>query len=333
MAKAKKEAVSAHSDGQPSYLGPYAYQIIQDQFDRILGQQKSVLEDTNAEHLHHMRVGTRRLRTALQVFEGVVDLPQAAGNKRLRNLARVLGAVRDLDVQIADLQDHYCPQLSSSEQRQIEKVIASLKQQRLDAFTQLKKALKSDRYELLVNAYQDWLAHPRYHAIAQMPIITLLPDLLTPLLSHLLSHPAWLISTQQLSDSTSLTLHDLRKTCKQARYQAEFFTFFYGKEFHKWIKEIKDLQDQLGKYQDTQVLLEILRQQLKQSVNLSEFTAAIQTTQEEAMSNWERIRQKYLEGSFRYQLHQMILQPTLLAPSLHEEPHEDRVDDLGAWIN
>ena len=56
-------------------LGDFAYQIIEEQFDRIVKQKKQVLADRDSEHLHQMRVGTRRLRTALQVFDGVAKLP------------------------------------------------------------------------------------------------------------------------------------------------------------------------------------------------------------------------------------------------------------------
>ncbi|HEY9639157.1 MAG TPA: CHAD domain-containing protein [Coleofasciculaceae cyanobacterium] len=317
MKKAKKEASlpivdRVRKSQENLVLADYAYQVINEQVKHLFKQKKPVLKDTRPEPLHQMRVASRRLRTALQVFGGAVKLPKSASAKKLRDLARVLGKVRDLDVQIASLKDYYCPQLDDSEQKQLQKVIAGLKQQRVNAFAKMESVLTSDRYADLKQSYEDWLEKPQYQAIAVLPIRTLLPDLLTPLLSELLLHPGWLVSTQQASGKQGVIVHDLRKVCKHVRYQSEFFTEFYGKDFPQWIKQIKGLQDNLGDFQDTQVLLQLLSEQAKKSDSMPQLQMAIQQKQTEAMSGWDQIRQDYLQSDFRYRLHQMLLQPTLL---------------------
>ncbi|MBD1848449.1 CHAD domain-containing protein [Leptolyngbya sp. FACHB-711] len=73
-----QQGESANSIAQlPQPLEAYAHQVIAEQYRRIVKQEKKVLADKNPEALHQMRVGTRRLRTALQVFDGAIELPKA----------------------------------------------------------------------------------------------------------------------------------------------------------------------------------------------------------------------------------------------------------------
>ncbi|MBI4780145.1 MAG: CHAD domain-containing protein [Oscillatoriophycideae cyanobacterium NC_groundwater_1537_Pr4_S-0.65um_50_18] len=324
MKKGQKADASIAQNGQKALtLSEYAYQVISEHFQGVACQEKAVLSDRNPEHLHQMRVGTRRLRTALEVFGSATVLPKAASGQRLRNLARVLGKVRDLDVQISSLQQDYLPQIPASEQVQLEKTIATLQKQRPKAFKKMELVLTGDRYTALKRGYEDWVSQPTYEAIAELPILSLLPDLLTPLLSELLLHPGWLIPAQEASGENGFVLHDLRKLCKHVRYEAEFFTPFYGKDFQKWIKEIKGLQECLGDFQDTQVLLDLLSHKGDSLAQMPELQTAIHNKQALALANWDKLRQKYLEPTFRYRLHQLLLQPTLLAsPSLEPLPSE-----------
>ena len=55
------------------------------------------------EELHDMRVATRRLRAALSLFEAVLPVRAQVFREELGWLARLLGTVRDLDVQLEGL--------------------------------------------------------------------------------------------------------------------------------------------------------------------------------------------------------------------------------------
>lgn len=317
---ARKSEKSSNSNLQlPHTLGDYAYQVIQEQYRRILKQEADVLADTDPEALHQMRVGTRRLRTALQVFEMAIILPKNASAKRLRKFARILGEVRDLDVQLASLADDYRPQIKKREQKQLDQVAEALAKRRKVAVSTMQEAIDHSLYQDLKAAFSSWLKKPKYTAISQLPISSVLPDLLSPLLTQVMLHPGWLVATEQVSDQNSATLHDLRKACKHMRYQAEFFIPFYGTTFENWVKEIKDLQDRLGAFQDTQVLLELLTTELGDRMRLPNLQTAIDQTQAGALSTWDELRQKYLDDGFRYHLHQMLLQPTIPLNPVHPE--------------
>lgn len=293
-------------------LGDYAHAVIAKQYQRLVKQEAGVLQDADPEYLHQMRVGTRRLRTALQVFGEAVKLPKPARENQVRVLTKVLGQLRDLDVQMAALKDQYRPKLPPSEQEMIDRANASLHKQRVKIFAEVKATLLQSEYRNLKAAYEKWVEAPEFTTLAQLPLAVALPDILSPLLSKLLLHPGWLVAAAEQSTSSGVTLHELRKTCKQARYQAEFFTDFYGDAFQNWVNELRQLQENLGIVQDTHVLLSVLSDHLPAKADFSQLQQVIQQQQANALSDWDQLRAKYLDAAFRRQLYEMILQPKSL---------------------
>ncbi|MBF2027998.1 MAG: CHAD domain-containing protein [Oscillatoriales cyanobacterium C42_A2020_001] len=304
-------------------FGEYANAVIEEQYCSIIKREPKVLADESPEHLHQMRVGTRRLRTALQVFSAAIALPAIASEKQVGALARVLGELRDLDVQIADLQTTYRPQLKGKEKDLLDDTIRDLKKERRQVFVTVENTLQRSRYRNFKAAYEQWLDQPQFTPLAQLPIVTLLPDLLSPLLSELLLHPGWLVSANYASDAEGETLHNLRKAFKHVRYQAEFFAPFYGEPFRQWINEIKSLQEKLGKLQDSHVLQELLAAHLPKRAELPTLQKSIQHTRKDALADWDDIRQKYLDPAVRWQLHQMLLTPALLS---HPTPDKNGLE-------
>jgi CHAD domain-containing protein len=307
--KTNKKQTAATSSIDPSLtLGEFAHAVIGEQYRAVVKQEKKVIADKDPEPLHQMRVGTRRLRTALQVFDRAIELPKAATAKRLGSLARVLGRLRDLDVQIAALQTQYRSDVAEPKQRSLDDVVAKLQKERRVALANVQDALTRSRYQQLKTAYETWIEQPRYTALASQPLQLFLPDLLSPLLSTLLLHPGWLVQTDA-SDAASESLHDLRKACKHVRYQAEFFVSFYGEAFQAWIDDVKAIQSKLGTLHDSQVLQALLTKHQPKHAQLPGLQTAIQQTQTEAMSDWEAVRLRYLKPAFRQHLRQLLLEP------------------------
>lgn len=296
---------------QPNFsltLGEFAHTVICEQYRAVVGQEKKVLADKHPKHLHHMRVATRRLRTALQVFERAIVLPKAATVKRIGSLAKTLGRLRDLDVQMAALQEHYRPALPSTEQRSLDDVMDKLQKERRVAFADVENALTRSRYQHLKVDYEAWMDEPRYTPMAAQPLHPLMPDLLSPLLSTLLLHTGWLVGMEE-AEVESDRLHDLRKACKHVRYQTEFFVPFYSEAFQDWVEDIQAIQAKLGTMHDSQVLQTLLTKHLPKHLRLPTLQATVQKTQADAMVDWESVRQRYLEPAFRQHLHHMLLDP------------------------
>jgi CHAD domain-containing protein len=297
------------SDPVNQPLGDYACAVFAKQYRRLVKQEKGVLQDQDPEHLHQMRVATRRLRTALQVFGSAVHLPKPARERQVQALTRTLGQLRDLDVQIASLQDHYRPTLPAHEQKCIDRAIAKLHKQRGKVFATVQATLTGPTYHNLKTAYDGWLKQPAYSALAQLPLRAVLADLLSPLLAKLLLNPGWLVAAADHSSESGIALHELRKVCKQARYQAEFFTDCYGSAFQNWLEELKQIQENLGVVQDTHVLLELLVEKGVDLAELPQLQEAVDQQRQEALADWDETRARYTDAAFRQSLYQMILQP------------------------
>jgi CHAD domain-containing protein len=317
--KAAKKATSkkaAQTNTQALTWGEYAHAIIAKQYSRLVKQESGVLNDTEPESLHQMRVATRRLRTALQVFGAAIELPKPAREKHVQALTKTLGELRDLDVQMAALRETYLPQVSSSEQKQIQHTLDRLHKQRHSVFNKVEATLTDSEYGELKTSYEAWLEQPAFTPIAQISLAAVLPDLLSPLLAKLLVHPGWLIPAEQHSSKEGIVLHELRKTCKHARYQTEFFSDLYGRSFHNWVDELKQIQEKLGIVQDTHVLLELLSShasdhssdEMDAKADLPELYQAVGQERSRAMVDWDTLRAKYLDTEFRYSLHRMLLE-------------------------
>jgi CHAD domain-containing protein len=305
--KVEKKADQAKNRGMT--WGDCAHRVVAKQYHRLVKQEAGVLEDTDPECLHQMRVATRRLRTTLQVFGAAVNLPKPAREKHVQALTKVLGQLRDLDVQMATLQDDYQPRVSPSEQALIQTALERMEKQRQSSYANVHAMLTGSEYHALKAAYEAWIEQPSFQPAAQMELITVLPDLLNPLLAKLLLHPGWLIPADQHSSQEGMILHELRKTCKQARYQTEFFLDFYGSPFQAWVDELKQIQENLGIVQDTHVLCEILSKQIAVAETMPELHQVIQQQRSTAMTDWDSLRTKYLDTQFRYSLHQLLLAP------------------------
>jgi CHAD domain-containing protein len=71
----------------------------------VFEHSRDVLDTTEIEHLHDMRVATRRLRAAMEVFEPCFPRKRYRKSlKKVKRLADALGERRDRDVEIEFLE-------------------------------------------------------------------------------------------------------------------------------------------------------------------------------------------------------------------------------------
>ena len=322
-------------------LGDWATLAIKKHLQKVIKHEADVLKDRKPEDLHQMRVGMRRLRSAVTGFAPALDLPKPAQEKKIGKIARQLGKLRDLDVLQEAFQNHYKPALPSEEQKSLGPALKHLNKQRRQTFEQVKETLEHDHYQSLKQSLKKWLKQPSYQEIAQMPIQEVLPDLLLPEVSKLLLHPGWLVGTevkhgeinilrelkpkmveQQLADNGP-SLHSLRKETKRIRYQMEVFSDFYSGSYKIYLQDVKAIQEILGQMQDSFVLAEFLTDVLQSKIKRLLPTLAEQLTQTsyQAWHQWQPLQQQYLNLETRKSFHLAILQPTF------EEVRDDSTAD------
>jgi len=310
-------------------LANSTYSAIEKHFNKTWKWEKAVKNDKDAEALHQMRVGMRRLRTTVTRFNSIVNLPKAANDKNIGKIARCLGSLRDLDVLKETLKNKYQPQLPKKEKAILDKVIDTLEKQRIDALTDIKAIFKSERYKSLKTSLKEWLEKPSYQPLADLTIQQALPDLLLPEVSNFLLHPGWLVGTKvqenrivistdfddkkvdkQLSTSSE-KLHDLRKQAKGLRYQMELFTNLYGEGYANYLAQVKETQEILGSMQDSIVLAEWLEDVLESKISkqLPTLATLLAKNRYEKWQEWQSLQERFLKLETRHEFHLIILHP------------------------
>ncbi|MEL6470076.1 MAG: CHAD domain-containing protein [Cyanobacteria bacterium J06623_4] len=244
-------------------LGGYAYQIIRQQSKQVFKLRSQVLADTDPENLHQMRIGTRKLAAALQLFEDVVDMSpvrapdqKATGQsaaklvKSVKKLTKALGKVRDIDVMQAwfnqALQEKASKakatstssmslikrSLSKKEKKVIQALLKKLKKQRKKELARLESTLSSRTYKKLTDQFKYWVKQPAFNAAAQQAAVPGAASKIIEPLTDLLLHAGWQVATRkrgsQYSPLKSISLDKLNQALEES-----------GDRLHDLRKQIK----------------------------------------------------------------------------------------------
>lgn len=321
-------------------LKDWAHLAINKHFHKILKNEEDVIKDRDPESLHQMRVGMRRLRSAAVGFAVGLDLPKMAQAQKVGKVARILGKLRDIDVLQDTLVTKYREALPESESKLFEKVLDELRSQRKAALKETRSALKGKEYQQIKQAYKQWLEDPKYTSLGSVNIFEILPDLLLPITSELLLHPAWWIEGENINNSQDVEellaengecIHDLRKQVKRSRYQMELFVDLYPDTFTNYIDDFKTIQDILGEIQDCYVLDEFLETVLdadsyKQMPTLQ---GILRENRYLLWQDWTNYQQKYLHPETRKALHLELLSsdPEMLPNKLSAKTDAEMGED------
>lgn len=294
-------------------------------WEKIISHEEAVIADKDPEELHQMRVGMRRLRSAINGFASILILPKAANNKRIGQIAQVLGQLRDIDVMQENLAN-YLPNLSAAEQKRMNQALKYLGKKRKIALKKVQQILRSKQYHQLKEALHNWLENPYFESIGVLPIKEVLPDLLLPEISKILLHSAWLVGvkidqTQQilfahkspetlgeLMTTDGYLLHDLRKQAKRVRYQMSLFVEFYGDNYHGYLGDVKKIQEYLGNIQDGVVLSEFLQHFFRDNLSdiMPNLVSQLSQSRWENWKNWRDLQARYLQTETRRGFHASI---------------------------
>jgi CHAD domain-containing protein len=216
--------------------------------DTLEANVGGTLRDLDTEFLHDLRVAVRRTRTALKLCGGVLPgglAPQFAGE--FKWLGDVTTPTRDLDVYLLNY-PAMAASLASLRPADLLPFRDYLTRQRVAERRLLARALRGSRFSELTRTWRKsltGLAPPRRGPAAA--------ELATATIRR--AHRRVLALGGAITgESPAESLHDLRKRCKELRYALEFFASLCDPAIHRQaVRELKDLQDCLGTFQDCQV--------------------------------------------------------------------------------
>ncbi|MCC3436902.1 MULTISPECIES: CHAD domain-containing protein [unclassified Microcoleus] len=332
---------SAKVKNQVKTLGDAASGAIEKYFRKAVAHEAEVLKDKDAEELHQMRVGMRRLRSAVTGFAPVLDLPKAASECKIGKVGRILGTLRDLDVMLESLQNGYYPNLPADEQEVLDEALLSLLKQRRRALKAVRAVLEHKSYQSLKESIENWVEKPQFRAIEHLPIAEVLPDLLLPQVSEFFLHPAWLLGTEyqdgKVKVADDLTaeaveeklaaegtiLHDLRKQAKRVRYLMNLFGDFYGETYEAYVEDVKAVQECLGDIQDCEVLGEFLTDFVDRDLQkeLPKLAGLFAEKRYGAWQKWQVLQRKYLKSEIRQDLRSTLIHPVVDDAAKVHSPH------------
>lgn len=295
------------------------------------------------EHIHRMRVATRRLRAALPLFESCLPgKKSAAWFGEIRKITRALGAARDADVQIEHLQGYF-DQLSDPRLKPgIARLLLRLRQHRLGLQPAVVKAL--DRFERsgavseMRAVLESLLASPGDLPYAEA-LYRHASDSIRPRLDEFLAFDAIVARPECVTE-----LHAMRIAAKRLRYTLETFGPLYASGLKSWLTAIRDAQETLGTIHDCDVWAQYLPTFLEEERGrvldfygyarpYTRLLPGIQTYLE--LRRAERVRlhldfvnqwQKWQRKRFWQSLGETIQAPVLSAHTLYPPPPESAPD-------
>jgi len=233
-------------------------------FARMLSHEAGTRLGEDIEALHDMRVATRRMRAAFDVFGGYLK-PRAV-KKRLRKLrlaGRALGRVRDLDV-FMEKTAGYLETLPVHERAGLHPLMERWRQMRTLEREKLIAYLDSENYRRFKKEFNGFTAWPEEinRHLAETPPGPVLVKLAAPVMIYTrlsaLRAQGTLIQNASVSE-----LHALRIETKKLRYALEFFHEVLGEEAKEVIAGLKIMQDHLGDLNDANVACQILSEFLE----------------------------------------------------------------------
>jgi CHAD domain-containing protein len=213
-----------------------------------------VLRDIDTEFLHDLRVSVRRTRSAIKLLGGVLPESLAAQYAaEFKWLGDLTTPTRDLDVHLLGF-GAMAERLVAASEADLEPFRAYLIRRRSREFRRLVAGLRSARFKAITDHWRKALTEirdaggpgqrRRAPTAAELAIST------TARAFQRIVAKGGAIT----QDSPPESLHDLRKRAKELRYLLEFFAPLHDPlVYRKVVGDLKQLQDCLGEFQDSQV--------------------------------------------------------------------------------
>jgi CHAD domain-containing protein len=204
-----------------------------------------------ADAIHQMRVAARRLRARIDLLHIAIHGARARSlHNDLQWLGRSAGAVREVDV-IADLLRERAGAIDPSLSEAAQPLLDALVQSRLAAHRKFLQDAASPRYRRMCQR----LATPLLRVAANDTCVAeVAPAMLKPMVRK-----ARKAARRVRADSAPEQIHRLRIRFKRVRYALEILQEIGGRRTHRALGRLEELQELLGRHQDTVAAIGFLR--------------------------------------------------------------------------
>ncbi|MGZ8180301.1 CYTH and CHAD domain-containing protein [Williamsia sp. SKLECPSW1] len=207
--------------------------------------------------VHQMRVATRRLRSVLRAFRGVVDGPKVDRlDAELKELAAILGVVRDAEVTADRYRDLLADEDASDDVH--DRLVGEQMRRRARGQRSAVSALNSARYFSLLDALDDLLVRPPSGPDADLPAKKALRAAIDD--SERSMRKAQKKAGRMTDGSPEWVeqMHTVRKRAKRLRYVAESGMSLGTRKHARTASWAKKMQSALGDSNDASLSRELI---------------------------------------------------------------------------
>lgn len=225
------------------------------QLEALSREARGVMAQEDVENVHRMRVASRRIRAALDIFEECFP-PKAfkAWRKEVRGVTRALGEARDVDVQIEFLRDHLA-MLPASGSPGVELALAIKRERRQDLQAELLEALRSLKDRGTISAMEERILQGRKEALAAGVREVRTPFAFASAAREVRGRVEGLVELEPFvhQEAAVAEHHAMRIAGKRLRYTLEVFRPLFDDGLKDELATMKRLQDLLGELHDCDV--------------------------------------------------------------------------------
>jgi inorganic triphosphatase YgiF len=212
--------------------------------EQIVLNRRALLETDDPEAAHQLRIGLRRLRSALRAFRPLADTPATRElEEHAREVGRCVSELRNADVFIESV---YSPVAGAMKgEPGFSALREALLAHRTGRRDEARAALAGDQWSKLQLYLVLWPRTVEDSSDLEMPVRRFAETALSKTWKKVAKH------ARGIADLSVEQRHDLRKSLKAFRYTAEFFASLYDKgRVEKQVKDVKALQDVFGYIND-----------------------------------------------------------------------------------
>ena len=274
-------------------------------FMTMLQHEEGAQSGEDIEDVHEMRVSTRRMRSALRLLEPYYTGKTADRFREdLGDVADALGGIRDRDV----LLEHMTASLAAlpeDAQAELRRIMQLVEGEREAERNILRRMIRKRRYTRFVERYSDFLTTPGAKAVT-FSETAVAPTLVRHVLPTVIYDHLGIVRAYDAVIATASvpTLHQLRIEFKRLRYAITIFEEVLGTGVKTYLKELKTMQDHLGRMQDistAHALLEALQARLTDeqlaalNVYFAQIDAELDGLRAEAPTLWKNFDGKTVQ--------------------------------------
>jgi CHAD domain-containing protein len=223
--------------------------------DTLEANVSGTIRDVDTEFLHDLRIAVRRTRAALKLAGNALPASLASRfGPEFKWLGDLTTPTRDLDVYLLGFSGMAAGLVAGTDQ-ELAPFRDHLVRRRAAAQRQLARGLRSARFSRLIGQWRDGLSEAASGARRRPTAAQLAASRITRAHRRAIADGSAITVT-----SSPDSLHELRKRCKELRYLLEIFGSLHDPA-EQWqaVRELKNLQDCLGEFQDTEVQRQEIR--------------------------------------------------------------------------